>query len=404
MDNIIYLCSIPFLDNSYTNVIDFESLSSQNAYFDSKSTKRIKGNIITDGEREQFTLNLTFQELKAYDYLYMIDPVTLKRYYYFITNKSYKTSTSSIVDVELDVYSTYLFDHQLLHSFVDRCHVPRWNGSIPSKEIVDEGLPVHDYIITGKEKIAEFNSSYLITATEPLGVLKDAVYNPDSGNSGGNSTVSGTVIGNGTAKTTGVITRQGFRFIKGYEAFTPTGACLSGETFRTVGYGSTEKYNLDYFNQHQPFPCTEQLASEIYATRIKNEFGNGIKSALSEAGVLDKVTYNMFDAMCSLAYNRGLSGFLNDSTSPFKLVIKNPTDYINIKNTWHRYATTSSDTGQVLQGLVNRRIAEAAIYCNHTYEMRSIGVYNVDGKLSGTVTDNNGNGFIPSTLPDATSL
>ena len=168
---MIYLCSIPFLDNSYTNVIDFESLSSQNAYFDTQSTKRIMGNIITDGEREQFTLNLTFQELKAYDYLYMIDPVTLKRYYYFITNKSYKTSTSSIVDVELDVYSTYLFDHQLLHSFVDRCHVPRWNGSIPSNEIVDEGLPIHDYIITGKEKIAEKKPSYVMTSTDPLGIL-----------------------------------------------------------------------------------------------------------------------------------------------------------------------------------------------------------------------------------------
>ena len=186
MDNVIYLCSIPFLDNSYTNVIDFESLSSQNAYFDSKSTKRIKGNIITDGEREQFTLNLTFQELKAYDYLYMIDPVTLKRYYYFITNKSYKTSTSSIVDVELDVYSTYLFDHQLLHSFVDRCHVPRWNGSIPSKEIVDEGLPIHDYIITGKEKIAEKKPSYVIASSEPLGVISAG-----GTEEGGNGTVGG---------------------------------------------------------------------------------------------------------------------------------------------------------------------------------------------------------------------
>ena len=214
MDNIIYLCSIPFLDNSYTNVIDFESLSSQNAYFDSKSTKRIRGNVISDSEREQFTLNITFQELKVYDYLFVIDQATLKRYYYFITNKSYKTSTSSIVDVELDVYSTYLFDHQLLHSFVDRCHVPRWNGSIPSNEIVDEGLPIHDYIITGKEKIPEFNSSYLITATEPLGVLKDAVYNPDSGNNGNNggnnATISGNTIINSagywTIPTTGTVT------------------------------------------------------------------------------------------------------------------------------------------------------------------------------------------------------
>ena len=403
MDNVIYLCAIPFLDNSYTNVIDFESLSSQNAYFDSKSTKRIKGNIITDGEREQFTLNLTFQELKAYDYLYMIDPVTLKRYYYFITNKSYKTSTSSIVDVELDVYSTYLFDHQLLHSFVDRCHVPRWNGSIPSNEIVDEGLPIHDYIITGKEKIAEKKPSYVMTSTEPLGILtSDKLNNSGGSSSGGSSGSSGTVIGNGTAKTTGVITKQGFRFIKGYEAFTPTGQKLNGESFNTVGYGSTELHNVTQYNNHKPFPCTEQLASEIYADRITNEFGNRIKSALSEAGILDQISYNMFDAMCSLAYNRGINGFLNDSTSPFQKIKKNPKDFETIRTTWQSYAITGS--GTVLSGLVLRRIAEANIYCESKYEMRSIGIYGSNGYISGTVTDHYGDGFIPSSLPDAKTL
>ena len=402
MENIIFLCSIPQIDNSYTNVLSFESLNSQNEFFNSKATKQINGNVISDGEREQITLNLPFQALKHYDYLFLMDHTTKKRYYYFITNKHYKTSTASVVDVELDIYSTYLFEHELLYSFVDRCHVPRWNGSIPSNEFVDEGLPVFDYIITNKESVAEFNSSYLITATEPLGVLKDAVYNPDSGNNGNNSTVSGTVIGNGTAKTTGVITRQGFRFIKGYEAFTPTGQKLNGESFNTVGYGSTELHNVTQYNNHKPFPCTEQLASEIYADRITNEFGNRIKSALSEAGILDQISYNMFDAMCSLAYNRGINGFLNDSTSPFQKIKKNPKDFETIRNTWQSYAITSN--GSTLSGLVLRRIAEANIYCESKYEMRSIGIYGSNGFISGTVTDNNGNGFIPSTLPDATSL
>lgn len=187
MDNIIYLCSVPFLDNSYTNVLDFDSLESQSAYFDSLATKRVKGNVISDSEREQFTLNIPLQQLKKYDYLFVIDQGSAKRYYYFITNKSYKTSASSIVDIELDVFTTYLFDHQLLHSFVDRCHVPRWNGSIPTEEVVDEGLPIYDYVITNRETVADLKPSYVITSTEPLGIIG---VNSSSG-SDGNGTVGG---------------------------------------------------------------------------------------------------------------------------------------------------------------------------------------------------------------------
>ena len=167
-------------------MIDFDSLASQNSYFDSQAKKRIRGNVISDSEREQFTLNVSFQELKAYDYLFVIDQVNKKRFYYFITNKQYKTSTTSIVEVELDVYSTYLFDHRLLHSFVDRCHVDRWNGSIPTEEVVDEGLPSYDYVITGRETVAETKPSYVIASSEPLGVI-----GASGTEEGGNGTVGG---------------------------------------------------------------------------------------------------------------------------------------------------------------------------------------------------------------------
>lgn len=174
MENIIYLCALPFLDNSYTTVIDFSSLSSQNSYFDSKVKKMVSGNFITDSERDQISVALPYQAIKNYDYLFLIDQSTKKRYYYFIMNKSYKTSNVSILDIELDVFSTYLFDHELLPSFIDRAHVPRWNGSIPTEEIVDEGLPNYDYVIKNKERIATMEPSWIITSTAPLGKLKES--------------------------------------------------------------------------------------------------------------------------------------------------------------------------------------------------------------------------------------
>ena len=110
----------------------------------------------------------------------------------------------------------------------------------------------------------------------------------------------------------------------------------------------------------------------------------------------------MFDAMCSLAYNRGVYGFLDDETSPWQAIKLNPNNFEQIRKLWEGYAITSN--GQILAGLVKRRKAEADIYCLKEYEMKSIGIYqnrgDGTGYLAGTVTDNDGNGYIPSHLPD----
>lgn len=195
MDNIIFLCSLPYLDNAYTNVLDFDSIESQNRFFEANSKRQLNGNVISDGSREEITLAIPFYELKNYDYLFLIDHNTRKRYYYFIKSKQYKTSASSVVEVELDVYSTYLFDHSILHSFVDRAHVDRWNGSIPTEEVVDEGLPRYDYLITSRETVADFTPSYVITSSEPLGCLTperlEEVQNSLVDGSAGNGTIGG---------------------------------------------------------------------------------------------------------------------------------------------------------------------------------------------------------------------
>lgn len=188
MDSIISLCTLPFLDNSYQNVLDFGSLSSQYSYFNQQTKKQIKGNVVNDSEREQITLNTPLRDIRNYDYLFLTGEDN-KRYFYFITNKTYKTSSTCIVDVELDVYSTYLFDHSLLDSFVERTHVKRWNGSIPTNEVVDESFPNYDYIIIEKEVInSGLKNNYIISASSPLGKVSSV------GNSGGNN---GTIGGGG---------------------------------------------------------------------------------------------------------------------------------------------------------------------------------------------------------------
>lgn len=181
MDQNIYLLSMPELDSSYQNVLDFASLSAQKSYFTSKSSRIIKGNFVSDTEREVLTLNVPLKDIKTYDYLFFIDE-NGKTLYYFITNKTGKSSSSCIVDVELDVWSTYLFDHTLMESFVERTHVDRWYSSpswsngdhyyYPEAHTVDEGLALGEYYM---DNDLEFNievepqNNFIMVSTIPLG-------------------------------------------------------------------------------------------------------------------------------------------------------------------------------------------------------------------------------------------
>ena len=107
---------------------------------------------------------------------------------------------------------------------------------------------------------------------------------------------------------------------------------------------------------------------------MKNDGANNIKQ-------------NQFDAFLSLAYNCGLYGAT--SSPMYSKFIANPND-TSIASDWKNYYISDA-SGTVLQGLIARRTQEANIYTSNSYEYRTIPIYG-----GGTVTDNNGNGYIPS--------
>lgn len=188
MDNILYFCSLPYLDSTYQNVIDFSNKTSQMAFFEKKTLKKTTGNYIPDAEQLTYTLKCHVKDIAPFDYVWLKDETNQKRYYYFIKSKKYKTSETCIIEIELDVWNTYLFDHSLLNSVVERTHVNRWDGSIPTREIVDEGFPIYDYQIIETTKVADLSKNYIISASAPLGKVSSV------GNSGGNN---GTIGGGG---------------------------------------------------------------------------------------------------------------------------------------------------------------------------------------------------------------
>lgn len=386
MEANIYLCTISELDREYKNVLDFASLASQTAWFDKQIQKMTAGNYIVDSEQESYVLKCTLKEIEKFDYLFLRD-ATNKRFYYFITKKHYKTSETCIVEVELDVWSTYLFDFYLKESFVERCHVNRWKtaGSYPNEnEVVDEGFADFTKQIYKQDRAELMDGCYIYTATQPLGI---GIASTGSGGGGG-----------GSCQSSGVLSYDGFRFIKGFEAFSDYGLYLNGERFRTVGYGFTETSNGEAYNQHKPFPCTEKLASELYGKYIIENWCKPIWRACVNNGISDLISYNMFDAMCSLAWTCGVGGFLSYDESPWQLIKDNPLNP-NIRGVWEKFAITSS--GTVLEGLKARRKAEADIYFLAKYEKRAIAWYTDNGQglgiytQKGYVKDNNGDGYVP---------
>ena len=60
----VYLCSIPFLNNSYNNVIDFKNSESRQNWFLDKTKKTIDTNFKYDNQRMYIVINEKFEDSK----------------------------------------------------------------------------------------------------------------------------------------------------------------------------------------------------------------------------------------------------------------------------------------------------------------------------------------------------
>lgn len=391
----INLLKLNHIDNTYQNTMDFSSTASRDDYFASKVGHTFEVNINDDAIIDNITLTINHKTINHYNYLYFTDS-TNKTLYYFIINHEFKTLTTTLLHIQLDVFTTYQFDFKLLPSYVERCHVPRWNNDVPTKETIDEGISLNEYELSTIQTITTYNDGLIIASTQPLGVCPGFHVNTPSG--GGGST---------GGPTNGYITKSGFRFLKGYEAYTNEGLYLGGEHFKTVGYGSIE--GTQYYEEHKPFPVSEQKSATIAANRIINDFGKTLSDRLKQDNIISKINYNQFDAMVSTCYNCGASAFLNDETSPYQLIKNNVSDP-NIRTTWEKFYIKGYVDGVLVElpGLIARRKAEADIYLSKIYEFRDIlkivNNGNGIGVYDGIVTDNRGDGYIPDFLPNNTPI
>ena len=383
--NAIMLCNIPNLDINHNHSFTFRDLNQQIDYFLNKRVIQIDD---TKYHRVGNTIKipLPFDDINLMrcNYLLVQNHNQLpyrKTYFYFITNKEYVNSETTKLTLKLDVIQTYLFEIQFGQCFIERQHYNPYdsNGDI-NIDILDrpENLEVGEYIVDSTQTIYDYNKKggFIVASSTKLSPMIST--GGGSGGSGGNTGVDGTP----SAKI--------FRFLKGYEAFGQYPYYGNGGSFRTYGYGVTERSYPNEFNSMLPAPVSEKKASEVLFDVMYNGFAIPLYNRMKADGVnMDNLKQQHFDAFLSLAYNGGLGAV---TTSPmYEYFLSNPNDS-RIGTEWKTWYTNGG-----LAGLVLRRQAEYNIYANGVYEYRAIAQVNQNGYITGIpVSDNNGNGYIPS--------
>ena len=149
------------------------------------------------------------------------------------------------------------------------------------------------------------------------------------------------------------ISEKGLKLIQEFESFEAKPYLDSARVW-TIGYGST------YYPNGKPVtgrdkPITKEYAETIQKNVIENDFEPVINELLKNEIEKGFITQNMFDALLSLTYNIGVSGFKRSSV----LRLLKQGDKLNASNAFLLWKMAG---GKVLNGLIKRREKERKLF------------------------------------------
>lgn len=137
------------------------------------------------------------------------------------------------------------------------------------------------------------------------------------------------------------VSEQGLELIKKFEEFRPEAyQCAAGKW--TVGYGTTAGVTAKT-------TVTQAQATELLEAYLREQ-----DISLAKLGL--NLKQNEYDAVASLCYNIGMPAF---TRSVLCKRIKGQAPRTEIEAAWRSFRKGG---GKILQGLVNRRAAELAVY------------------------------------------
>lgn len=126
----VTLCRVAW-DDSYKDVVSFESPEKRSEYFDSlKSESIVLENYTYLKPNEPINIDVPFHKAYTYNYLIVDNPktddpddVTPPRFYYFIEGAAMVNPSTTALTLQLDVFQTYLWQFRLGVCFVERGHL-----------------------------------------------------------------------------------------------------------------------------------------------------------------------------------------------------------------------------------------------------------------------------------------
>lgn len=162
-DSRVMLCKVPW-DASYKDVVYFSSESARNDYFGGlaqNGTRVIIDKMAYLKPREPVTVNVPYSQCYQYNYLTVENPklpvpgeVTPPILFYFITSVSYVAPNTTALELQLDVWTTYVYRCRFGTGFLER-------GHLPMKRLFDEN---------GRDTHTIENSNLLRYASVPEGL------------------------------------------------------------------------------------------------------------------------------------------------------------------------------------------------------------------------------------------
>ena len=149
------------------------------------------------------------------------------------------------------------------------------------------------------------------------------------------------------------ISENGLKLIQEFEQFV-NAPYLDSARVWTIGYGST------YYPNGKPVtgrdkPITREYAETIQRHVIATDFEPVINELLEKEIASGFITQNMYDAIISLAYNIGVSGFKRSSV--LRLLKQG-----DKQNAADAFLLWNMAGGKVLRGLVKRRERERKLF------------------------------------------
>lgn len=141
------------LEPGYNHTIAFNSIEDQYEYFSGYTPKIQLTNLqYIRHSQNAIKVSLKMNQISTYNYLSFtnnyggsVSGEEGKTYYAFITNVEYVGVNTCIVNYEIDVMQTYLFNFQFGDCFIERMHVP-YSTDIPGRWRLDEELPTGEYM------------------------------------------------------------------------------------------------------------------------------------------------------------------------------------------------------------------------------------------------------------------